>query len=272
MFQLNRSSLMAQIGKSFDDPLLQEYMRNFYGYGSYEAAYWFVGMEEGGADPFDADSFDEVAERLTVWDRRGRLELEDIAAYHLELGITDLFGDKPKLQPTWAKLIHLLLSMKGRTPTTDEVRSYQQQLWARSDGHVCLLELLPLPSPSTSHWIDARHATTATLASRGEHRQLWSRVRLKTLEQRITVYRPKVVICYGLSCLPFWVELTGAELEPLLAGNIYLHRGPSTLYAVVKHPIARRVTSEYFQQAGHLIRSALYNGYPMFDRQASATP
>jgi hypothetical protein len=48
-------------------------MHNFYGYGDYRGAYWFVGMEEGGSD-----SFDEVAKRLRLWDERGRRELEDV--------------------------------------------------------------------------------------------------------------------------------------------------------------------------------------------------
>jgi hypothetical protein len=120
-------------------------MGNFYGYGNYRGQYWFIGMEEGGGD-----SFDEISKRLTVWDRRGRYELEDVADYHIELGIDWPFAEKPKLQSTWAKLIRVLLSIEGRSPTTDEVRLYQQRLWARSTGKVCLLELLPLPSPSTN--------------------------------------------------------------------------------------------------------------------------
>ncbi len=31
-----------------DDTLVTSFMSGFYGYGSYSADYWFVGMEEGG--------------------------------------------------------------------------------------------------------------------------------------------------------------------------------------------------------------------------------
>lgn len=76
----------------FDDHLLTEFMNKFYGYGNFATPYWFIGMEEGGGD-----SFEEVAQRLTVWKQRGRRELEDVADYHMALGITHPFDAKPKL-------------------------------------------------------------------------------------------------------------------------------------------------------------------------------
>lgn len=109
-------------------------MYGFYGYGSYQADYWFVGMEEGG------DTVQETNQRLTVWDQRGRREVEDVAEYHLAFGITHPFTEKAKLQPTWAKLIRVLLSIEGKPPTKDDMQRYQQQQWARSSGKVCLLE------------------------------------------------------------------------------------------------------------------------------------
>ena len=32
-----------------NDELLEDFMRRFYGYGTFHAPIWFVGMEEGGA-------------------------------------------------------------------------------------------------------------------------------------------------------------------------------------------------------------------------------
>lgn len=57
----------------FDDELLLAYMDGFYGYGNYQAPYWFVGMEEGGGD-----SSADVSSRLKIWNERGRQELEDL--------------------------------------------------------------------------------------------------------------------------------------------------------------------------------------------------
>lgn len=246
---------------SFDDSLLLDFMHTFYGYGNYSGAYWFIGMEEGGGD-----SVAEVTNRLRVWSQRGRRELEDVVAYHLDLGITHPFGENPKLQPTWAKLIRVLLSMGGCTPTKEEVRSYQQRLWARSDGNVCLLELLPLPSPSTRHWLYGQYSKLSSLSSREQYRQIWSNIRIRALQQRIAIHQPKAVVFYSFGYLPFWIEVVGAELQPVLSGGMYFHHSPSTVYAVLKHPAATGVTSVYFHEAGHFIRSALnhHEGYQTY--------
>jgi hypothetical protein len=236
----------------FDDQLIQEFMGNFYGYGSYAAPYWFIGMEEGGGD-----SFEEVTKRLAVWDKRGRRELEDVADYHFELGITHPFVENAKLQPTWAKLIRVLMSIEGQPPTREEVRAFQQRHWARSDGNVNLMELLPLPSPSTRHWLYAQHSELPDLSSRDEYRQVWSKTRTRRLQERIKAHQPKAVIFYSFGYLPYWEGIVGAKLQPALSGAIYAHRSPSTLYIILKHPTATGVTSEYFHEAGRFIRLVL---------------
>ncbi len=242
------------MNKFFDDQLLQSFMSSFYGYGNHAAPYWFIGMEEGGGD-----SFEEVASRLAVWDQRGRCELEDIADYHIELGITHPFAEKPKLHPTWAKLIRVLLTIEGEPPTREQVRTYQQQHWARSGGSVNLMELLPLPSLSIRHWLYAEHSSLVELKSRDEYRQVWSTLRIKGLQARIQAHQPKSVIFYRFGYLPYWNEVAGAELQPALSGAIYAYRNSSTVYIVLKHPAAKGadMTSDYFHEAGQFVRSVL---------------
>jgi hypothetical protein len=243
---------MGGVEKLFDDQLLERFMRTFYGYGNYGGAYWFVGMEEGGGD-----SFEEVARRLSVWDQRGRHELEDVVDYHHALGIDYPFRDKPKLQPTWAKLIRILLSSDGDAPSKADVRAYQQRFWARSVGNVCLLELLPLPSPSTNHWLYAGHTTLPSLASRDLYRETWSQRRIGQLQRRIATYRPSVVVFYSFSYLAYWNQIAGAPLQPVQSGDFYVQRRNGTLFLVVRHPAATGVSSEYFHTAGRTIRLAL---------------
>jgi hypothetical protein len=229
-------------------------MSNFYGYGNYSAPNWFIGMEEGGGD-----SFEEIQRRMMVWNKRGRRELEDVAEYHIELGITHPFNEKPKLQRTWAKLIRVLLTIEGESPTKEDVRAYQQHHWARSNGNVNLMELLPLPSPSTRHWLYADHSGRADLRSRDEYKRIWSVVRIKGLQERIATYQPKAVIFYSFGYLPYWNEVAGIELQPALSDTIYARRNASTLYVVLKHPAAKgaEITSEYFHKAGRFIRMVL---------------
>ena len=236
----------------FDDRLLAAFMGNFYGYGNYQGPYWFIGMEEGGGD-----SFAEVSKRLAIWDQRGRGELEDVVDYHLALGIDYPFVDHPKLQPTWAKLIRVLLSMEGQPPTKDEVRRFQQSSWARSSGNVCLMELLPLPSPSTSHWLYGQHSKLPALADRASYREHWSPLRVQALRQRIAAYKPRVVVFYGFSYSEYWRAIAGGELQPALAGDLLVRRDAEQLYGVMKHPAATGVTSEYFHEAGLFLRRAL---------------
>ena len=238
----------------FDEQLLQAFMRGFYGYGNYAAPYWFIGMEEGGGD-----SFEEIQKRLTVWDKRGRRELEDVADYHTELGITHPFAAKPKLQPTWAKLIRTLLSIEGAPPMKEEVRTYQQGYWARSNGNVNLMELLPLPSPSTRHWLYADHSIKPELQSREQYRQIWSGIRIKGLQERIKRHQPQAVIFYGFGYASYWTEVVGAELQAALSGSIFACRSTATLYITMKHPAATgaEITNDYFHDVGRVIRLSL---------------
>lgn len=238
--------------QAFDDQLLHTFMHHFYGYGNYQGDYWFIGMEERGGR-----TFEEVSKRLAVWDRRGRQELEDVAGYHSELGITWPFVPKPKLQRTWDKLIQVLLCIEGKTPTKEDVRRYQQLHWARRTSSVCLLELLPLPSLSTSHWLYAQHSQLPDLMTREHYRERWSALRIDHLRQRIVVHQPKVVIFYSVSYLRYWEAIVGAPLPPILAGTMYARYQDHCLYLVLKHPAATGVTSEYFHEAGRYIRLAL---------------
>ena len=90
------------------DELLDTFAHTFYGYGNYKGAYWFIGMEEGGG------SFEDVVTRLSVWDHHGRLELEDVALFHNEIGYGSYFTKRPRLQQTWNKLIRIVLSAEGK--------------------------------------------------------------------------------------------------------------------------------------------------------------
>ena len=57
--------------------LLLDFLNRFYGYASWDAELWFVGMEEGGGN-----SEEESAKRLEAWDRAD--DLADIRDYHYE--------------------------------------------------------------------------------------------------------------------------------------------------------------------------------------------
>lgn len=231
----------------FNDQLLNEFVQNFYGYGNYNGQFWFIGMEEGGGN-----SFSEINKRLNAWRRRGRRALEDVAQYHAEIELTDWFNDKPKLQPTWNKLIRILLSSNGQLPTTEQVREYQKISLGRSNGDTCLVELLPLPSPSTEVWLYAQYSYLPYLNTREKYKQRCLPLRIKHLQTQITQYKPKAVVFYGLSYYKYWQMIAGIDLWQK-TDKIYTGYNRTTFFMMTKHPATQGVTNEYFHQVGRLI-------------------
>jgi hypothetical protein len=233
--------------ETFDDQLLNNFIHNFYGYGNYNGQFWFIGMEEGGGN-----SFSEVNRRLNAWSSRGKHAVEDVAQYHAEIGLTQWFNEQPKLQPTWNKLIRILLSSNGQVPTTMQVREYQKLLLGRSNSETCLLELLPLPSPSIGLWLYAQHSQLAYLNNRKIYQQYCLPLRIKHLRERITQSKPKVVVFYGLSYYKYWQIIAGIDLQ-MGTDKFYSGYNGTTFFVMTKHPAAQGVTNEYFYQVGRLV-------------------
>lgn len=235
----------------FDDQLLTEFVQNFYGYGNYNGQFWFIGMEEGGGN-----SFSEVNTRLATWANRGKSELEDLAEYHTEIGIVDWFNDKPKLQPTWNKLIRILLSSSGNLPTTEQVREYQKAVLGRRISNSCLLELLPLPSPSIGQWLYAKYSRVPYLRDRETYRQECIASRISHLQDRIKRHKPKAVIFYSLSYQDYWNRIAAVDFHKSL-DQIHTGRNELTLFVITKHPASQGITNEYFHRVGQLIANSL---------------
>ena len=77
------------------------------------------------------------------------------------------FTGRAPLQPTWNGLMRILLSAKGEPATRAPFRPYQTERVGRYGGESCLVELFPLPSPSTSEWLYGEHSTLPELRNRG---------------------------------------------------------------------------------------------------------
>jgi hypothetical protein len=231
-----------------NDQLLEDFMQGFYGYGTFRAPIWFVGMEEGGGG-----SLEQLAGRIAAWDTRGRHELEDVAEYHVAIGIDHFWKEPIVLQPTWGRLIHVLLSSKGLTPTTQEVKAFQRDTLGRAESDTCLAELLPLPSPNMATWLYSSLSTLPSLASRQTYKDHYSGVRSLQLRARITEYQPAVVVFYGLAYLPLWQNVADGALQPVEPGGFFAGRRGDTTFVAMKHPAARGVTNAYFHNIGQWI-------------------
>jgi len=236
---------------TLDDDLLNQFARTFYGYGTYEGDYWLIGMEEGGGN-----SCDEVDARLKAWDERGKRELEDIDAYHQAFGVSDLFQPHPRIQPTWGKLIRLLLAAGGAEPVeTQQVREFQRDHLARSTSNHCILELFPLPSPSTNQWLYADCSQLPYLGNRDHYRAFVSPFRVAHLQAQIRLHRPLYVVFYSFSYrVNYWEKIAGVPLKDNPDLGCALGRNNDTMFVIMKHPATKGITSDYYDRIGRLLR------------------
>jgi hypothetical protein len=237
----------------FDDTLLSDYILRFYGYGNSGGDLWFVGMEEGGGQ-----SFEEVQMRLNIWDRRGRKSLEDLRDYHNAIGITQWFDEKARLQKTWSKLIYILLSTQGQTAQSEDIRLYQRTKLGRQQADHCLIELLPLPNPSTNpaDWWYQHYSSLVYLATRETYQNEFLSKRAANLYRRVQQHQPKTVVFYGKAYQQWWQQIANVDFstdDPAIGSD------GKTVFVITQHPAAHGVTNEYFQQVGQKIRTLITN-------------
>ena len=179
-------------------------------------------------------------------------QLEDAADFHAAFGITHLFSARPTLQSTWSMLIRTLLSSRGQIPSVEQVREYQRTSLGRAGSETCLLELLPLPSPSTNHWLYADRHPLPYLVDRARYQQALLSPRIGHLRKRILECHPRVVLFYGTSYRDHWRAISGIEFCEEAPGIHIAHADP-TLFVMTKHPAARGVSQAHFHQVGTTI-------------------
>ncbi|MGP6158476.1 MAG: hypothetical protein ACLPYS_13395 [Vulcanimicrobiaceae bacterium] len=208
----------------------------WFGYGRWDAPYWFIGKEPGGGD--DPESY-------SAWERLGGLDLVDCREHDLAYRGADAgkwhTWKPPHLQPTWRPLIALLLSYFGATSYEREsVRAYQAACWGRLDGETTVLEL-------------AAAAANEPDAMRLAH----LRQRIATLKAKLAENHPKFVLLYGLgfdlasnmSDVRHWNEIA----ERTLVENVPVKVG-RTVFVYTRHPTAHGIDDRFWIDLGKAIR------------------
>ena len=126
----------------------QEMAKHRFGYGRWDAPFWFIGPEQG-----MSDDPDEMAFRCKAWWNCGKfLELDDCIDFHRRLEnlrppkrnkkekrIDDWHGETPNTQKTWSRLIQFLIGF-GAHGVTDHIE-YQKHHWGTHAGQTCVAEL-----------------------------------------------------------------------------------------------------------------------------------
>jgi hypothetical protein len=209
-----------------------------YGYGRWDAPYWFIGLEEGQA-PCENNDFTRRAEAFRKLNKGG---LCDCRQFHDEIGerrwheISSRTGTV-KLQSTWRYLLLLLMASQGIPTENDESRSsfqkeYQRNRWGAECldlGETCVIELSGLPANNTK--VSKQRPEAMRRQLEGEIR----RTRISHIKNTLRINpKPKFVVMYGLSAKKHWREIADHELQ----AGIPKKKGDTT-FLLALQPAAR---------------------------------
>jgi hypothetical protein len=129
-----------------------------YGYGRWDAPYWFIGPEQGQSSKENHD----LEPRLKAWLGLGGRELDDCEEFSVAIN-EHSWHREGKLQSTWRPLILLLMTFINRPADKESLRTYQRHQWGRTTGETCVIELSGLA---------AKNLTVPSLSYRGS-RSSW---------------------------------------------------------------------------------------------------
>lgn len=211
------------------NPVLLEMARNHFGYGRWDAPYWFIGPEQGQKREENHD----LTLRLLAWQKLKCPELCDCAQFHREINQDD-WHDKRKLQPTWRKLIRLLKSFQGKSTDLDELRAYQSGSLGSVNGETCVIELAGL---AANNYLVPRD------------RRAFRSERINTIKSYIGIHQPKFVVMYGRRDSDAWDEIAEREIpqrQIVVCG--------ATALVAVPHPISRGTTNQFWEALGAELR------------------
>lgn len=189
------------------DTLLEKMSRNFFGYGRWDAPYWFIGLEQGGSDN---------EKRAEVFKKLESNGLCDCKQFHHSIEEFRWHRDNPALQPTWSKLMLLLSAYTGSSHLKDNRREYQRDSWGSETGMTCVIDLCCVSSVKLSGQMQGK----PFIAERTDE-----------IIEKISDKRPELVVMYGLAANNYWDKIAKCELKPGKAEKI-----GSTNFVLVPSP------------------------------------
>lgn len=207
----------------------QKMARDYYGYGRWEAPYWFIGPEHGQK----REEGNDLTRRQEAWEKLGCHQVCDCRQFHEAIDQQDWHRDG-RLQPTWRRLILLLMAYLGRPKDREEIRAYQRDQWGSLHGETCVIELLGL-------------AANNFAVSRD--RESFVSERMQTIIEKIRTNRPKFVVMYGKRQREKWKQIAGYNLDIC---EVVMCNGTALVMAA--HPVSRGMTDSYWSSLGANLR------------------
>ena len=193
-----------------DEKALKHWVDNFYGYGSWQAKFWYVGYEESGGDVPE-----EVAEKFNYFYKRHPpntptlcdiRELYRHVAFRVDgpraMKFSTLnehrFGTEATLHGGWKNLIAFAHGYEGEK-LPDLLMYQKNEFVSPSAGKEALIQLYPLPAHNHAWyyaWLDLPQFPFLKTRALYEDHVYSSRV--NTILNNISVYKPEVVVMYGM--------------------------------------------------------------------------
>ncbi len=212
------------------DADVREMATRSFGYGRWDAPYWFIGPEQGQGRVEEND----LKQRVKAWSLFGKYELDDCRAFHAQIRATRWHRDKPALQPTWRPLMILLMAFLGKSTDNEALRTYQRDRWGSRSGETCVIELSGLAASSLKV---------------ERPREIFREERIKVIKQRMGENQPKLVVMYGVGELDAWKEISGCAFE-----KPGIEKRGSTIFSLHQHPVAPGLKNSQWEQAGIELR------------------
>jgi hypothetical protein len=193
--------------------------REWFGFGTWNAPYWFIGMNPGGDDGpeiydswnhFDSPSLLDHKAHEDDWNARVPISKR-----------VRFFADNPKPQPTWQRLIHFVMGYTNRTLDT---RTYQRDWYGSYRGETALLELYAAASKE----FDQKAV------------DIFEAERIQSLHEKLATHRPAFALFYGTTCQTQYEKIVGEAFDR----DGFCDRN-GTLCILTRHPTAPKYTRSY---------------------------
>lgn len=236
--------------------LLLRMAAEFYGYGSFDAPYWFIGTEPAGA------SLSEVRGKLASWKNLGLGPVVCNRLHHLRFGFTTWHSDNPPLEPTWRVLMLAFLSFDGRYTDNESAKRMMRKEQARrfgcAGGTTALLDLGGLPAVSHKDW---RYGNLGLpeLRTKPVYEQHFFEKRARFLQAQALERQPQFVWMYGklTEYMPYWKIIANGDLtRARVAGLTYWCRKTScTTFIATDHATAWGPTNLDWVALGKTLRA-----------------
>jgi hypothetical protein len=208
-----------------EENVLKHWIENFYGYGSWQAKFWFIGYEESGGDVPE-----EVADKINYFYKvhasandgplcdirelyrhvappTRNASVGKAAPSRATAANANLFANRYEYRfdsgavqhGVWKNLIAFVHGY--RNEQLPDLLAYQKQAFASSSAHnEALIQLYPLPSPHNHawyySWLDLPQL--GFLKSRALYQEHLYQRRMNSILSNITTHKPEVVLMYGM--------------------------------------------------------------------------